>query len=137
MARFRATIQGQRGAASRLGSTSSGIQAYINGWDIGINVDGMAGPDNDIFNVYLTGGSNGGSGSLFIGRAYLRDGQPCFKFDIAGDIIEQLVESLAAITDHAKEQYPHFESQRGQVDIAAAERALAEARSYLLGVTHE
>lgn len=33
MARFRATIRGQRGQASRLGSAASGIVANINGWN--------------------------------------------------------------------------------------------------------
>ena len=59
MAHFRATIQGTRGEASRLGTKSTGIQASINGWDIGLNVDiihNEAGQDKIL--VSLTGGSN-------------------------------------------------------------------------------
>jgi len=35
MARFQAIIQGNRGAASRLGSAKSGIHATIRGWEGG------------------------------------------------------------------------------------------------------
>lgn len=38
MARFRATIQGMRGEASRLGSKSSGLVVTANGWNAGITV---------------------------------------------------------------------------------------------------
>ena len=38
MTRFRATIQGNRGAASRLGGVNSGVEASVNGWDIGVGV---------------------------------------------------------------------------------------------------
>tara|TARA_R110002020_G_scaffold421993_1_gene631187 strand:- start:1351 stop:1626 length:276 start_codon:yes stop_codon:yes gene_type:complete len=66
MARFRATVQGNRGAASRLGHRT--IEASVNGWDCGIDIVGM-GPmvesddrDSVMFNVYLTGGSNSDDG---------------------------------------------------------------------------
>lgn len=62
MARFRATIQGQRGEASRLGSKNSGITASINGWNLGIYVEAKVDPvtGEDVFYVWKTGGSNGG-----------------------------------------------------------------------------
>lgn len=70
MARFRATIKGQRGSASRLGSATSGIVANVNGWNLGIQVvamddraatmeGGKPGKDSDRFEVRATGGSNG------------------------------------------------------------------------------
>lgn len=37
MAHFRATIQGSRGSASRLGG-KRGIHASVNGWDCGVDV---------------------------------------------------------------------------------------------------
>ena len=38
--------------------------------------------------------------------------------------IPQLVEALKVLVDHASERYPHFESERGQKDIAASQAAL-------------
>lgn len=57
MAHFRATIQGARGEASRLGHKE--IEASINGWDAGVRVYGVKGETGDVFTVYATGGSNG------------------------------------------------------------------------------
>jgi hypothetical protein len=59
MARFRATIQGNRGEASRLGSASSGIVTRTNGWDAGVDVIGRTEGDNDLFSIRATGGSGG------------------------------------------------------------------------------
>lgn len=39
-----------------------------------------------------------------------------------------LLAALDTLTDHAQEVYPHFESERGQKDIAQALAALAKAR---------
>lgn len=61
MARFYASMKGQRGEASRMGSAASGIHAHVRGWDVGIEVFGDTGDgaDTDTFTVYLTAGSNG------------------------------------------------------------------------------
>jgi len=59
MARFRATIQGNRGEASRLGSAASGITATVNGWNIGARVEVQVGSTGvDEVRVYLTDGSS-------------------------------------------------------------------------------
>lgn len=58
MARFRATIQGNRGIASRLGTKRSGIVATIAGWHIGVRVTIDVDPHGrDIITIYETGGS--------------------------------------------------------------------------------
>lgn len=63
MARFRGTIQGNRGSASRLGTPSSGMKVYINGWHCGVRVIASVDSDgNDIFDITITSGS-GGSGT--------------------------------------------------------------------------
>ena len=49
------------------------------------------------------------------------------------EIAEELLRVLEIITDHAEETYPHFESERGQVDIARAVKAIAKAK----GITYE
>lgn len=38
-----------------------------------------------------------------------------------------LLEALVVLVDHAQETHPHFESPRGQADIAAALAAIARA----------
>ena len=38
-----------------------------------------------------------------------------------------LLETLKVLVDHAQEQYPHFESDRGQRDIGHALNAIARA----------
>ena len=64
MAHFRATIRGQRGEASRLGSKNGGITAHVNGWKIGIEVVGYCrvenGKEKNEFTVRITNGSGGG-----------------------------------------------------------------------------
>ena len=61
MAQFRATIKGQRGEASRLGTKKSGISAHINGWELGVRVEACDVSGHDVFEVYITSGSNGGA----------------------------------------------------------------------------
>ena len=62
MANFRAEIKGAKGPSSRLGH--SYILADVNGWDIGIRVEGNRFIEGkrkfNRFDVFLTGGSNGG-----------------------------------------------------------------------------
>lgn len=74
MARFRGEVTGQRGTASRLGSTNSGIRAHIRGWHVGVRVggyvadgvDGKPTPD-DVFRIFATGGSAAALSDLEIG----------------------------------------------------------------------
>lgn len=63
MAQFRATIAGQRGEASRLGSKKSGITADVAGWMGGVRVvalhkENKYGEMVDRFEVYATTGSD-------------------------------------------------------------------------------
>lgn len=80
MARFRTTIKGQRGEASRLGGTKSGIVARINGWDAGITViaepmlNGAYDDIGDAFAVFQTSGSSKRAPDRLIGRLTIRDG---------------------------------------------------------------
>jgi hypothetical protein len=61
MARFRGTIMGNRGGASRLGTDGSGLRVTANGWDAGVVIEAGVQDGMDVFHVYKTGGSNGGS----------------------------------------------------------------------------
>jgi hypothetical protein len=69
MARFRATIKGQRGKASRLES-ESGIRATVNGWGVGVRVESLPG-SLDHFEVTVTGGSRAEAKERVVGRVFL------------------------------------------------------------------
>lgn len=58
MARFYASIKGNRGPASRCGSVSSGIRGHIRGLDRGVEVNIFDRYGEDVIQIYLTGGSN-------------------------------------------------------------------------------
>ena len=68
MAQFYASIKGNRGEATRLGTKSSGMQAHIRGWAVGAQV-WMTVDDNgeDVVNIALTGGSNGSPAPVLLG----------------------------------------------------------------------
>ncbi len=80
MARYRGTVQGQRGQASRLGGKSSGIVVKAGGWDIGAEV--VVQPctcGEDLVEVFRTGGSNRGDAVAVIAR-YHAEGKACSRF---------------------------------------------------------
>jgi hypothetical protein len=79
MARFRATIKGARGDASRLGDAASGLTTTTNGWHVGVRVDAFTDRDADHFHIYLTHGSGKGGPDVFLGRARLLNGTPVFE----------------------------------------------------------
>lgn len=60
MAHFRATIVGQKGEASRLGSKRSGLTVTANSWHCGVTVEVEHNrqANEDIFRVYRTLGSS-------------------------------------------------------------------------------
>lgn len=60
MAQFRATIKGQRGEASRLGSKNSGLSTTTDGWNIGASawLHHEAGDKEDVLEIGITGGSH-------------------------------------------------------------------------------
>lgn len=60
MAQFLGEVQGSRGAVHRLGGKDSGMDTRCNGWNCGITVYAHTVDDVDIFEVYRTGGSDGG-----------------------------------------------------------------------------
>lgn len=67
MARFRGTIQGNRGEASRLGTKGSGLGVTCNGWNGGVSVYADVNTkDEDVFYIYATAGSGYGLGEGLI-----------------------------------------------------------------------
>lgn len=69
MSHFYASIQGQRGEATKTGSKISGIHGHIRGWDFGVKVDLYVDSETgeDTARVYLTSGSNGYCSSKLLG----------------------------------------------------------------------
>lgn len=73
MSRFYGDLQGNRGEATRMGTTSSGIRGHIRGWNIGFSVTCRAieqgkGGQIDECIVWQTGGSNRGGSEKEIAR---------------------------------------------------------------------
>jgi len=59
MSRFYASIQGNRGMATRQGTPKSGMEGHVRGWNIGARVTCYVGDDGkDRVRVTLTGGSS-------------------------------------------------------------------------------
>jgi hypothetical protein len=66
MAHFYASIQGNRGEATRLGSKASGITGHIRGWNVGARVDVIHEDGKDVVRVFKTTGSSGRGSSELI-----------------------------------------------------------------------
>lgn len=81
MAQFRATIEGQRGIASRLGNKKSGIITKTNGWKSGVRVEGeyREQDEEDVFDVWMTGGSGGTPNQVLLGRVRIVGGNPLWE----------------------------------------------------------
>ncbi len=79
MARFYASIQGHRGAATRMGTPSSGIVGHVRGWNVGARVEVSDENGKDVVRVYRTGGSNGHSGELLAEFSDADDAVRIFK----------------------------------------------------------
>ena len=69
MARFRGTVIGDGTVASRLGTSASGLEATVNGWNFGVRVELVADDKNerDVAHIFLTGGSVGGR-EVYVGQ---------------------------------------------------------------------
>ncbi len=69
MAQFYAEIQGNRGAATRIGTKKSGMWAHIRGWHVGVKVYCQVNAEGkDEIQVYKTGGSSGAGHEELLAR---------------------------------------------------------------------
>lgn len=65
MSHFYASIEANRGEATRCGSKDSGIYGHIRGWNSGVIVQGYIDEEGrDCFSIYKSGGSRGGGREL-------------------------------------------------------------------------
>ena len=75
MGQFYASIQGNRGQATRQGTKNSGLEGHVRGWSIGARV--IMGYDKDkqedVCSVYLTSGSSYGRSDKLIGQYRISD----------------------------------------------------------------
>jgi hypothetical protein len=78
MARYRGTVAGSRGDASRLGTAASGLRVTCNGWKSGVCIIARDDNGDDVFDVYMTAGSDGTGRKVFIGRIVEDDGDVAF-----------------------------------------------------------
>lgn len=77
MAQYRASVQGSRGEASRLGGKTSGIDAQVNGWRSGVSVCGRYNEEDqrDEFAIFATGGSGGRFSQRYLGTVQANNGR--------------------------------------------------------------
>lgn len=69
MSQFYASIQGNRGQATRQGTKKSGLEGHIRGWNLGARVWMFVdGDGQDRCQIVLTGGSNGRYSDKVIGQ---------------------------------------------------------------------
>ena len=80
MAQFYATIQGNRGERTCMGTKNSGLYGHIRGWNIGARVDVFYNEelDRDEVRILVSTGSNGGGQSKALGMFY-RKGERIVK----------------------------------------------------------
>ncbi len=77
MSQFYASIQGNRGQATRIGTEKSGIEGHIRGWNSGVEVRGCIDETgNDEFEVYMTSGSGYGTSNERIATIKTVEGKP-------------------------------------------------------------
>lgn len=71
MSRFYASIQGNRGEATRQGTAESGMHGHIRGWGLGARVIMHEGSDEqDRIDIAITGGSTGRHANVSLGQWY-------------------------------------------------------------------
>jgi len=70
MSRFYASIQGNRGGATRQGTPGSGITGHIRGWRIGARAACLAIDDKDVVRIWLTGGSSGRKSDILLAEVF-------------------------------------------------------------------
>lgn len=69
MAHFYTTVTNSRGGTTKAAGTKTGQTAHIRGWDAGVKVEAGISPvdGKDVFLIYATKGSNGGSKAECVG----------------------------------------------------------------------
>ena len=67
MAKYYGTLQGNRGQASRLGSTASGISASVQSWAGSLTVSLDGDPDAPTVTIARAEGSGRGGKTIFVG----------------------------------------------------------------------
>ena len=68
MSHFYASIQGNRGKATRQGNKGSGIEGHVRGWTVGALVSCDHENGEDVVRVYATHGSNEDGKQKFMGK---------------------------------------------------------------------
>jgi len=79
MSRFYASIQGNRGAATRQGTSQSGVFGHLRGWHVGVRVNMVDDEEGrDVGYIYLTSGSNDDRSLQYIGKVIIKGSLPQF-----------------------------------------------------------
>lgn len=104
-ARFYLTASNGHGHETKVGGRASVTGTHIRGWDVGIRVSTVKLVDGDRLDVYMTGGSNGSSGEVFIGSAVLQKGDEAPRFEPRDAILLRLIQ-LRLVDMEAAARHP-------------------------------
>ena len=91
MSRFYASIQGNRGGATRQGTTNSEMSGHVRGWHVGAKVYMLPQEEDgskdqvDAVQIYLSGGSTGCHSDVFIGKFTQEDLQKKITVFVDGE----------------------------------------------------
>jgi hypothetical protein len=66
--RFAGSVSGSDHSTTADRFSSQGITGHIRGWDTGIKVIASVNNGDEVFDVYVTSGSNGGHNDKYVGR---------------------------------------------------------------------
>jgi hypothetical protein len=71
MARFYSSLRADRGEVTKAGTAKSGLVGHVRGWNVGVEVVARDVDGADVFYIYVTKGSEGGSYAQRIGSVKL------------------------------------------------------------------
>ncbi len=93
MSHFYGNMQGSRGETTRCGDRNSGLGAHVRGWDMGVSTRVRATDNGDAATVYLTGGSNGSCGEVFLGNFARKDN----GFEVRSGLLRYLIDAAERV----------------------------------------
>jgi hypothetical protein len=98
MARYIGKVQGGRGEASRIGHSTTGINASVAGWHQGCSVRMYAKGDKDVVVAKFDGGSGG---TAYYGEAVLEEGEIHLSCGFGGSLAATDANVAALLTSPA------------------------------------
>ena len=77
--RFYTKASNSRGKTVGVGGHKSGQDVHVSGWDLGVKVYSSVVNEKDVFELFMSYGSNAKGNDIHIGTVELIDGKPTLK----------------------------------------------------------